>query len=278
MNHLKKEIYEEYFIHNGIVMKKNSKKISLDKVKNVIYEVIRIIDGTPLFLEEHIERLSKSAKLLNYDIKDILETLVSDTKKTVSLNESPEKNMKILLYNIENPIPDYYIFFIDSNYPDETLYKNGVKAITHKATRNNPHAKIINNEFRKSANENMEKNNAYEALLVNDNDEITEGSRSNVFFVKDDAVYTSPGNDVLLGTTRNKIIKICEDSNIKVYEEPITLDFVKTCDALFMTGTSPKVLPISMVDDKVYDSPNNKVVLKIMEAYDTLVNEYLSSH
>lgn len=275
---MKKEINEEYFIHNGIVMKKNSKKISLEKVNNVIYEVIRVIDGIPLFLEEHIARLSKSANLLNYNIENILETIELDTRKTISLNENPELNLKILLYNIENPIPDYYIFFIESNYPMEELYETGIKTVTFKAVRSNPNAKIINNEFRKNVNESIEKNNAYEALLLNDNDEVTEGSRSNVFFIKGDTVYTPPGNDVLLGTTRNKIIKICNDANIKVCEEPITISFLINCDALFITGTSPKVLPISQVDDRMYDSPNNKILLKIMESYDNLIKEYIASH
>ncbi len=275
---MKKEINEEYFIHNGIVMKKNSKKISLEKVNNVIYEVIRVIDGIPLFLEEHIARLSKSANLLNYNIENILETIELDTRKTISLNENPELNLKILLYNIENPIPDYYIFFIESNYPMEELYETGIKTVTFKAVRSNPNAKIINNEFRKNVNESIEKNNAYEALLLNDNDEVTEGSRSNVFFIKGDTVYTPPGNDVLLGTTRNKIIKICNDANIKVCEEPITISFLNNCDALFITGTSPKVLPISQVDDRMYDSPNNKILLKIMESYDNLIKEYIASH
>lgn len=259
-------------------MKKNSKKISLEKVNNVIYEVIRVIDGIPLFLEEHIARLSKSANLLNYNIENILETIELDTRKTISLNENPELNLKILLYNIENPIPDYYIFFIESNYPMEELYETGIKTVTFKAVRSNPNAKIINNEFRKNVNESIEKNNAYEALLLNDNDEVTEGSRSNVFFIKGDTVYTPPGNDVLLGTTRNKIIKICNDANIKVCEEPITISFLNNCDALFITGTSPKVLPISQVDDRMYDSPNNKILLKIMESYDNLIKEYIASH
>ncbi|NLN49344.1 MAG: hypothetical protein GX154_09745 [Clostridiales bacterium] len=275
---MKKEINEEYFIHNGIVMKKNSKKISLDKVNNVIYEVIRVIEGVPLFLEEHIARLSKSADLLNYNIEDILETIKLDTKKTIMLNENPELNLKILLYNIENPIPDYYIFFIDSNYPKEELYNTGIKTVTFKATRDNPNAKIINNEFRKNVNESIEKNNAYEALLLNDNDEITEGSRSNVFFVKNDTVYTPPGSKVLLGTTRNKIIKICNDLNIRVCEEPVNVSFINNCDALFITGTSPKVLPISQVDDKIYGSPDNKIVLKIMESYNNLIEDYIASH
>lgn len=275
---MKKEITEEYFIQNGIVINKNSRKLSFDKVNNIIYEVIRVIDGVPLFMEEHMERLSKSASFLNHDITNILDAIVMDTKKIISLNNNPEKNLKILVYNIENPIPDYYIFFIESYYPNKELYQIGIKTITYKAVRDNPNAKVINNDFRKNVNICINENNAYEALLVNEADEITEGSRSNVFFVKNNSIYTSPGKDVLLGTTRKKIITICKELGIKVIESPITIEFLKKCDGLFITGTSPKVLPISQVDDMKFDSPNNRIVLKIKESYDSLIKEYIDSH
>ncbi len=275
---MKKQIIEEFYIQDGNILKGNSKNLSFEKADNIVYEVIRVIDGVPLFLEEHIERLNKSANLLNHDISHILGTITKDIKKIIDLNNKPNKNFKILMYNIEKPVPNYYIFFIESNYPANNLYKTGIKAITYKAIRKNPQAKTINNEFRKSVNIEIDKNKAYEALLINELGEISEGSRSNVFFVRNDSVYTAPGKNVLLGTTRKKIIKICDELNFKVNEKPITIEFLKTCDALFITGTSPKVLPISQVDEMRFDSPSNKVVQEIMKTYDFLINDYIKTH
>ncbi len=275
---MQKEIIEKSFIHNGIVMKANFKKLSFDKVDNIVYEVIRVIDGVPLFLEEHIDRLNKSANLLNHDITNVLQDILTDTKKIILLNGNPNKNLKILLYNIDRPMPDYYIFFIVSNYPREDLYKSGIKTITYNAVRENPNAKIINNEFRKNINTKIKESNVYEALLINESGEISEGSRSNVFFVKNSKVYTSPGKKVLLGTTRKKILSICSDLNIDVLEEPVKLELLKDYDALFITGTSPKVLPISQVDKIKFDSPNNETVKKIMEAYEQIIKDYIQLH
>ena len=272
---MKKEIVEKYFINNGSIFPSDSKELSFDKTCKVIYEVIRVIDGKPLFLEEHIERLKKSANLLNFSIDNMTDTIVTDTKKVITLNEMPEKNLKILIYNINKPTPDYYIFFIESFYPNKELYQKGIKAITYKAVRDNPQAKVIKADFRNNVNAVLKQMDAYEALLLNDADEITEGSRSNVFFVKDDSVYTSPSKDVLLGVTRTHIIKLCEKLGINIIEQPITYSFLKSCDGLFITGTSPKVLPISKVDDRQFDSPKNNTILTIMESFDSMIKEYI---
>lgn len=275
---MKKEIKEKYFIHNGNILTSDSKELSLDKTSKVIYEVIRVIDGIPLFLEEHIDRLKKSAKLLNCSIDNITDVITMDTKKIITLNDMPEKNLKILIYNIDNPIPDYYIFFIESFYPKKELYQKGIKTISYKAVRDNPQAKVVKTNFRENINAALKKNNAYEALLLNEVGEITEGSRSNVFFVKDGSLYTSPSKDVLLGITRAHIIELCKNLGINVIEQPITYRFLEDCDGLFITGTSPNVLPISQVDDRLFASPRNNIIITIMKSFDLIIKNYIESH
>lgn len=275
---MKKEITEKHFIHNGNVLTSESKELSFNKTSKVIYEVIRVIDGVPLFLEEHIERLKKSANLLNCNLDKIENGIVLDVKKVITLNKAPEKNLKILVYNVDSSKPDYYVFFIESFYPGKELYQKGIKTITYKAVRDKPHAKVINADLRGNVINILKQKNAYEALLLNEANEITEGSKSNVFFIKDNSVYTSPSKDVLLGVTRAHIIKLCTEQKINVNEMPITLEFLSKCDGLFITGTSPKVLPISSVDNMEFASPENKVVLKIMESFDSMIESYIKAH
>ena len=275
---MKKGIMEEFFIHNGKVLVSDGKELSFDSSVKVIYEVVRVIDGIPLFWEEHMDRLLRSAKLLQADASGVVEPITRDTRKVIELNEAPEKNLKVLLYNLNNPVPDYYVFFIKSFYPSQELYRNGIKAITCEAMRDNPHIKIINKEFRETVDRSLQQCDAYEALLLNDKGEITEGSRSNVLFVKDGVVYTPHSKDVLLGTTRAHILGICKDLGVKVVEKSINYEFLKECDGLFITGTSPKVLPISQVDDIDFASTKNGVILGIMKAFDRLIEDYIESH
>jgi branched-chain amino acid aminotransferase len=78
---------------------------------------------------------------------------------------------------------------------------------------------------------------------------ITEGSRSNIFFVKNDKLITAPDNLILNGITRKYVIAICKENKIDVNYECVKADDIKSYDAAFMTGTSPMVLPFSCIND-----------------------------
>ena len=77
--------------------------------------------------------------------------------------------------------------------------------------RENPNAKIINLSFREKVNKKIREKNAYEAILVDRKGYITEGSKSNIFMIKDNMLLTSPVKAVLPGVTRGEIIDIAEE-------------------------------------------------------------------
>ena len=109
-------------------------------------------------------------------------------------------------------------------------------------------------------------NNAFEAILINHDDTVSEGSRSNVFFVKDKKIITSPDELVLLGVTRSKVISACQETFV-VEKRIINFNELKDFDGAFITGTSNDVLPIKTMDDIVYNSSQNKVVKRVSELY-----------
>ena len=82
---------------------------------------------------------------------------------------------------------------------------------------------------------------------------ITEGSRSNIFFLKGETLVTSPDNVILNGITRKHILEICRENNIKVEFACVKVDEISEFDAVFMTGTSPMVLPFYCIDDKFFN-------------------------
>lgn len=244
-----------------------------------VYEVIRIIDRVPLFLEDHYTRFMNSLKLAsgssNYDIKYV--DIEKSINNLIKLNNISNCNIKIVVNNIGHDKNNEYYFFIKSIYPDKSLYDEGIKTFTYNAVRNNPNAKIINQDLRDTVNRLLKEKNCYEALLVNDNDEITEGSRSNMFFLKGKTVYTSPVGDVLPGITRQKIIKLLRENEIEFKEEPILENGIENFDSAFMSGTSPKVLPISYINDIKF-SIKNELLQKIMKIYDDEITSYIKSH
>ncbi|HHY77813.1 MAG TPA: aminotransferase class IV [Clostridiales bacterium] len=272
------EIIETYSIHNGNIINNKNQNIPHDFPSEVVYEVIRVIDGIPLFLEEHSERLIKSSDMVGMDISDLIHKIESDVKKLIEINNKPYKNLKIIVFKDTSEKLNYYMYFIKSYYPEPELYKKGINTILFKASRKNPNAKVQNLQLREAINKELEKSGAYEALLLNEYDNITEGSKSNVFFIKNDILYTPPRQDILLGVTRTRILQLAGKLGIKIVEESIHKSFLNQCHGLFITGTSPKVLPISRVDSLVFDSANNEIIQRLMKAYDKLIEDYINTH
>ncbi|MGB7604344.1 MAG: aminotransferase class IV [Lutisporaceae bacterium] len=271
------EIIENYFISNGSKYPSNQ-IIDFCISQPTIYEVIRVIEGVPLFLEDHLVRLQASATSLNIDIQGILSSITSDISELIKINNNPEKNIKLVVYNLENKTPDYIISFIHSNYPTKEQYLVGVPTILFHAERHNPNAKIINNELRETINIKLKEENAYEVLLVNSRGEITEGSRSNLFFIEEGKVYTASAENVLIGITRKYILKACNNLKLEVIEQPIPFSMLEYAEGAFITGTSPKVLPIASIDGMLITSANNSIVSDILNEYDIILKQYITIH
>ena len=275
-NNQSKEIAKDFFILNGMTIPASEFQQKDTTAYPSVYEVIRVIDGTPLFFEEHIERLIKSLDLLNYALPWDKKIIKDHIYELININKSYNYNIKIVINGLNTEKPNLFIYFITSNYPSDEQYTNGVHTILYEAERENPNAKVIAATFRDAVNKSIKNANAYEALLVNQKNEITEGSKSNLFFVKDNVFYTSPAKDVLLGITRDRIIQLCLQLNFEVREEVIPVSFLEEIDGLFLTGTSPKVLPIASIDNKNYDSSGNPAILALKKAYDDLINNYIA--
>jgi branched-chain amino acid aminotransferase len=90
-----------------------------------------------------------------------------------------------------------------------------------------------------------------EAIMLDTNGFVSEGSGENLFIVRRGALKTPPLGSVLEGITRDSIIQIARDKGIEVSEQPFARDELYTADEAFMTGTAAEVTPIREVDDRV---------------------------
>ena len=257
-----------YFIFNG-ELRPNSEFRAFENAGG-IYEVFRVEKGVPLFIEDHLARFYKSANIARKTIRVSPEQITKFIFTLVSENKVSAGN--ILLSCKEN----LKAFFIPHKYPEPGWYETGVRCGVLKAERENPNAKVFQTPVRLQADELMEKEGLYEVLLVDHINRVTEGSRSNVFFVKNGSLVTPPANEVLLGITRQKTIELAENAGIPINEQDILLNDLPHFQAAFITGTSPKILPVAQIGECGFD-PQNRLVQLLRGKYDELISDYINS-
>ncbi len=246
------ECFSKYFIRNGELLSCELFNSSMVYEGDSVYEVIRMIDGKPVFFSDHIERLKNSVSLQKKDMKADADVLRMDILKLTGSDRIKEVNLKIV-FNYSETSSAYLIYFIEPVYPSESQYSNGVKGILFNAERKDPASKVINHKLRSDIYHRLILEEAYEALLVDNKNHITEGSRSNIFFIKDNILFTAPENIILNGITRKYILEICRENEIEIIFEPVKADEIGHYDSVFMSGTSPMVLPFRSVNERRFN-------------------------
>jgi len=176
-----------------------------------------------------------------------------------------------------NQLETFIAHLMKPHLPKPEEYRKGVKTIFRHVERSNPNAKVWNQKLREDTIQLLEENGAYEAILVNKQGYITEGSRSNIFFIKGDTVITTTEELVLQGITRKKVLEVCDKARIKVEIENVRIDEVADFEVSFLTGTSRKIVPIRSIDDFTFSTDNN-LLRKISNEFEKLVVSYISEN
>lgn len=265
------KIQGKHVILNGI--KIQAEKYSPQHSSPVLYEVMRIIDHKVIFLMDHIDRLVRSCNSsgINMEINRINKNL----EVFLSSSEIEAGNVMINVFENKQQL-NIATFQIPHVYPSEKEYINGVITKSFSFSRPTPTIKKWNENFRNQVNNFIQNNHIYEALLLNENREFTEGSKSNLFFINEDNnIHTAPESIVLPGITRKYIFQICKENNIKIFEKLVKYDELQGLKSCFITGTSPMVLPINQIDDFRFDVEDQLLKL-LMEQYKILVRTHLS--
>jgi branched-chain amino acid aminotransferase len=157
------------------------------------------------------------------------------------------------------------------------MYETGVDASFFNGVRVNPNVKKMHPDLTRQITEFIRTSDIYDALLVDENGYLTEGSRTNFFLVKGNTIITAHGDRVLKGITREKILGLCKKLKIPLKEMAVRPDEMPQYDAAFFSGTSPKILPIRRIDG--YEFPvKNALMQQLMVAYDNLTSDYIKKN
>lgn len=239
----------KYFSRNGQVLPIDEAKIELGNIEYAygygVYENIRLSKNKLYFLDQHISRLHQSAKILgiehNFSSK-FMEKSIGDLIQKLGVETC---NIKLLLIGgRDKDSATLNILCLNPLFVDRKLYKTGVHCITENYERPYPHAKSLNMLPSYLAYKKAKAAGAYDALLINNNGEVTEGTRTNFFAIKGKTIYSPPETEILLGVTRDNVIKVAKQNGYKIMEKPLLLNDLVNYDGLFLTNTSSKIMPI----------------------------------
>lgn len=265
----------DHYIENG--KKAEVSGFTPDTFASIYYEVVRLINGKILFLPDHLERLkhSLSGSGISYPGDDLIhenlrllitENSFREGNIRISIQKETDGKAKVLLQS----------FFISYHYPRAEEYKKGVSLACFQHVRPDPELKIWDQEFRKKVGAFIRDRDVYEALLHTSKGEITEGSRSNIFFIdRAGRILTVPEQKVLPGITRKYLMEIAAESGFIVREAYIRKESLHEMASVFISGTSPKVLPVARIDDLEFRT-RHPMLQHLMKEFDKLLLKHLS--
>jgi branched-chain amino acid aminotransferase len=260
---------EDLIILNGKAA--TSKDFNPGESAILIYEVIRLLDGQFLFLEDHLMRLRNSCERsgINCPGKALL---TGHLEKLLTKTQISYGNVRLIVFEAEEKT-NTACFFVPHFYPTAEDYAGGVLTRTFAYERPDPTVKKWNEQFRKNVGKFIQEEKIYEAILLNKQGKLTEGSRSNLFFIDHTTtVYTAPEQLILPGITRKHILNICDGHNFRVIEKAVSLSEAAAMKSCFISGTSPRVLPVKQLESLTFDV-RDPVMRTIMGAFDQLIRK-----
>lgn len=252
-----------------------------------IYETMRAYEGTVFMLDRHIERLNRSASMMKMGIPSP-ECVRDAVYKTIRANELRSAYVRVTISRGKGPIgldpalcpkPTFVVIAEEFRGYPETYYSEGVKFIIAQTRRNliqalNPRIKslnFLNNIFAKLE---AKEQGAYEAIMLNADGFIAEGTVCNIFFVRDNIICT-PSVDVgvLDGITRELVIRLAIQAGLEVKEGSFLPEDIFAASEVFLTNTTSEVMPVSQVQDIMY--PVGNLTRNLRKLYGDEVRRFL---
>jgi branched-chain amino acid aminotransferase len=234
-----------------------------------VFEGIRCYEtekGPAIFrLDEHIERLFNSARIFLMDIPYSKKDIKNAVIETVKVNRIKECYIRPIiyigygamgLYAPQNPINVSIALWRWGAYLGEKGLKNGIRVKTSSFITNHVNSNMSRGKVcGYYVNSQLAKNEAVtcgydEALLLDTEGYVSEGSGENIFIVRKGILKTTPLTSILEGITRDSVSEIAHDEGVEVREEKFTRDELYISDEAFFTGTAAEVTPIRLVDGR----------------------------
>ena len=247
--------------------------------------------GAVFRLVEHMERFHESLKILGLTIPHSVQDLVKATVETCKANKFEECYVRPIAYVADGPLgvnpgPNPPIDVAILNWEWGAYLGDGANggARLKISSYVRPH---VNSSMTKGkitgqyVNSVLAKREAIaagydEALLLDPEGYLTEGSGENLFVVKNGKLRTTPLTSILNGITRQTIIEYCQKNRMEIAESRFTRDDIYCADEVFLTGTAAEITPVREIDGRLIGKDNyvgkpGPVTVKIRDDYSKIV-------
>lgn len=249
-----------------------------------VYEVLRTVNGRPLFWDEHLARLFTSAEYLGMDLETSPEALRRQVEDTLAAVPAAEKYIRLIVtrglgdLSLSGPHgpPTHLVIARPLPVLDPRLYEQGCALATWQlpmgdATGLDPRAKSGDRRLAVLAESAAKAAGAYEALRVDPAGRVLEGASSTFFLVRDGALVTPPlAAGILAGITRGKVLELAAALGLPAREEAVPVEALANAEEAFITSTVRGIVPVSRIDVHVFGEPG-PVTQRVMAAYRDLM-------
>jgi len=250
-----------------------------------LFETMRAYSGHIFRLEKHLARLSHSAKLLGIELMSDIPDLEKALYDTLQANNLSNARIRLTLSGGEGePVPDLLpqnptVIIVARRYTPypRQVYEQGFKAIVSRIRRNTQSPasviKSLNYLDNLLARRETRLAGADEAILLNEQGFLAEGSMSNIFLVSDSTLLTpSEDSGILPGITREVILELAPSMDLKTIERKIALKELLQADEAFFTNSLIEIMPLTQVSGQNIGSGiAGTVTQQLIAAYKELV-------
>ena len=269
-----------FYFYDGQIITSDSEQAQSLKIPTeevTYYETLRVKQGVALFFEDHLRRLKKSVDGIEAFDVDI-DGIRKESDFFISKYD-PEFDGSLRIVLTKRHL---LIHACEANIPGKELFEKGINTLTLKWERVAPNIKVFRGDYKAAVAARFNEENAhgkpYELILADNDGMLYEGSKSNLFVIKDGCVYSAPDSKILLGITRNRVMRALEASEAELKIGMFTLDeIVNDKDAaLFVSSTPFDILPVKYIDGYELNSDKNALLRSIQQSYQRIADEYIS--
>ncbi|MGD8990275.1 MAG: aminotransferase class IV [Desulfobacterales bacterium] len=245
-----------------------------------VFDLLRTLNGQPLFLEEHVRRLEDSARRIGIQLPWSQRELIEIVLDTLHRNSFQESNIRIVVTGGSSPDfitpqgkPRLLVLVTQAPVLPEKWYTDGVKIITFFSERSIPGAKSIDYVAATIALKKAQEEGAIEAVYVDHKRHVLEGTTSNIFALIDGKLIT-PGTGILSGITRKAVLELAAET-LSVDMRALELENLISADEVFITGTNKMIVPVVQVDGhQIGDGRPGQVTRTLMRAFGKQIDDY----